>query len=76
MIAMSYHRTYGMDIRITRCCNNFGIGQHIEKLIPIISVKQKVRKLNSFKPNLNANNRNYDNYYNRQRIILKYNKEK
>ena len=34
MIAMSYHRTYDMDIRITRCCNNFGIGQHIEKLIP------------------------------------------
>ena len=34
MIAMSYHRTYGMDVRITRCCNNFGIGQHIEKLIP------------------------------------------
>ena len=34
MIAMSYHRTYDMDIRITRCCNNFGIGQHVEKLIP------------------------------------------
>ena len=33
-IAMAYHRTYGMDVRITRCCNNFGIGQHIEKLIP------------------------------------------
>ena len=34
LIAMAYYRTYDMDVRITRCCNNFGVGQHIEKLIP------------------------------------------
>ena len=34
LIAYSYFKTFNMDIRITRCCNNFGIGQHIEKLIP------------------------------------------
>jgi len=34
LIAYSYFKTFDMDIRITRCCNNFGTGQHIEKLIP------------------------------------------
>lgn len=42
LLALSYYKTFGMDIRITRCCNNFGIGQHIEKLIPksIMSAKK------------------------------------
>lgn len=34
MLARAYVETYGMDIVITRCCNNFGEGQHPEKLIP------------------------------------------
>jgi dTDP-glucose 4,6-dehydratase len=34
LIALSFCKTYGMDIRVTRCCNNFGIGQHAEKLLP------------------------------------------
>lgn len=34
LICLSYFKTYNMDIKITRCCNNFGSGQHIEKLIP------------------------------------------
>ncbi|WP_067794009.1 dTDP-glucose 4,6-dehydratase [Actinomadura formosensis] len=35
LIARSYHRTYGMDIRITRCSNNYGPYQYVEKLIPL-----------------------------------------
>ncbi|MFC4121834.1 dTDP-glucose 4,6-dehydratase [Nonomuraea zeae] len=34
LIARSFWRTYGMDVRITRCCNNYGPYQHVEKLIP------------------------------------------
>jgi len=34
LLALSYIHTYKCDIKITRCCNNFGTGQHIEKLIP------------------------------------------
>ncbi len=36
LIARSFHQTHGVDVRITRCCNNFGIYQHSEKLIPVI----------------------------------------
>lgn len=35
LIARSYHRTYGMDVRITRCSNNFGTYQYPEKVIPL-----------------------------------------
>lgn len=34
LIAKSYFETYGLDITITRCCNNYGPKQHYEKLIP------------------------------------------
>lgn len=34
LIALSYSHTYGMDVVVTRCCNNFGPNQHPEKLIP------------------------------------------
>jgi dTDP-glucose 4,6-dehydratase len=34
LICQSFHRTYGMDIRITRCTNNYGPYQFPEKLIP------------------------------------------
>ncbi len=36
MIVRSYFHTYGMDIVITNCSNNFGEKQHHEKLIPTI----------------------------------------
>jgi dTDP-glucose 4,6-dehydratase len=32
----AYHRTYGIDITITNCSNNFGPHQHQEKFIPTI----------------------------------------
>jgi dTDP-glucose 4,6-dehydratase len=34
LLAISYSRTYGLDISITRCTNNFGPYQSAEKLIP------------------------------------------
>lgn len=36
LLALSYHTTYGMDIVITRSCNNFGPMQYPEKLIPVV----------------------------------------
>ncbi|MEU4586177.1 dTDP-glucose 4,6-dehydratase [Kitasatospora aureofaciens] len=34
LMARSYWRTHGMDVSITRCSNNYGPYQHVEKLIP------------------------------------------
>lgn len=34
LLALSYVSTYGLDITITRCSNNFGPRQHAEKFIP------------------------------------------
>lgn len=34
MFCLAYHRTYGLDVVITRCTNNFGPYQFPEKLIP------------------------------------------
>ena len=35
LMAMAYARTHGLDVRITRCCNNYGPYQHPEKVIPL-----------------------------------------
>ncbi|MFF1478961.1 dTDP-glucose 4,6-dehydratase [Streptomyces sp. NPDC058301] len=35
LIALAYAATHGMDVRLTRCSNNYGPYQHIEKLIPL-----------------------------------------
>ena len=40
LIARSYFVTHGLDVRITRCCNNYGKYQFPEKVIPVF-----VRKL-------------------------------
>ncbi|MEM1542853.1 MAG: dTDP-glucose 4,6-dehydratase [Ignisphaera sp.] len=34
MLCLSYHRTYGLDLIIARCTNNYGPYQFPEKLIP------------------------------------------
>lgn len=34
LLALSYHTTFGMDVRVTRCTNNYGPYQFPEKLIP------------------------------------------
>jgi dTDP-glucose 4,6-dehydratase len=35
LIARAYARTHGLDVRITRCCNNYGPYQYPEKVIPL-----------------------------------------
>lgn len=35
LLARSYFVTHGLDIRITRCCNNYGKFQFPEKVIPV-----------------------------------------
>lgn len=34
LIALSFKITFNMDVVVTRCTNNYGLGQHEEKLIP------------------------------------------
>jgi dTDP-glucose 4,6-dehydratase len=34
LVALAYWRTHGLDVRITRCSNNYGPRQHVEKMIP------------------------------------------
>jgi len=34
MFVLAYHRTYSIHAAITRCTNNFGPFQHLEKLVP------------------------------------------
>lgn len=36
LLAMSYHRTYGLPVTISRCSNNYGPYQFTEKLIPLM----------------------------------------
>ncbi len=36
MLVRSYHHTYGMNVVISNCSNNFGPHQHNEKLIPTV----------------------------------------
>jgi dTDP-glucose 4,6-dehydratase len=35
LLALSYHRTHGLDVRVTRCSNNYGPRQFPEKIIPL-----------------------------------------
>ncbi len=39
LLALSYRRTYGLPVTISRCVNNYGEGQHPEKLIPMTVAK-------------------------------------
>ncbi|MFI0232427.1 dTDP-glucose 4,6-dehydratase [Streptomyces sp. NPDC017086] len=34
LVALAHHHTHGLDVRVTRCSNNFGPFQHPEKAIP------------------------------------------
>lgn len=36
MMALAYHRTYGLPVTVTRCSNNYGPYQFPEKLIPLM----------------------------------------
>ncbi|MFI7549060.1 dTDP-glucose 4,6-dehydratase [Micromonospora sediminimaris] len=35
LLALSYHRTHGLDVVVTRCSNNYGPYQYPEKVIPL-----------------------------------------
>ncbi|MHC3387868.1 dTDP-glucose 4,6-dehydratase [Streptomyces lavendulocolor] len=35
LIALAYHRTHGLDVRVTRCSNNYGPYQFPEKVVPL-----------------------------------------
>lgn len=35
LLAISYWKTFGLPVLVSRCSNNFGTNQHIEKLIPL-----------------------------------------
>lgn len=39
LLCLAYHRTYGLNVKITRCTNNFGPYQFPEKLIPKIIIR-------------------------------------
>lgn len=38
LLALAYHRTYGLPVTISRCSNNYGPYQFPEKLIPLMIV--------------------------------------
>lgn len=35
LLVLAYGKTYGMNVGITRCCNNYGMRQFPEKIIPL-----------------------------------------
>ena len=44
LIARSYFVTHGLDVRTTRCCNNYGKYQYPEKVIPVFTNRLKARQ--------------------------------
>jgi dTDP-glucose 4,6-dehydratase len=39
LLVLAYHRTFGLDVSISRCSNNYGPNQYPEKLIPVVISK-------------------------------------
>lgn len=39
LLALSYHRTHGLDVRVTRCSNNYGPHQFPEKVVPLFATR-------------------------------------
>ncbi|MBX6326565.1 MAG: GDP-mannose 4,6-dehydratase, partial [Chthoniobacterales bacterium] len=39
LLALACHKTYGQDVLVTRCSNNYGPYQFPEKLIPLMIIK-------------------------------------
>ncbi len=55
MLALAYHRTYGLPVTVSRCSNNYGPYQHPEKLIPLMITKAvKNEKLPVYGDGLNV----------------------
>lgn len=38
LLVLAYHRTYGCDVTISRCSNNYGMYQFPEKLVPLMII--------------------------------------
>jgi dTDP-glucose 4,6-dehydratase len=54
LIALAYAHSFGMDVRISRCSNNYGPNQHPEKLIPLaITNLIKAKKIPIYGDGLN-----------------------
>jgi dTDP-glucose 4,6-dehydratase len=43
LLALAYGKTYGMNVGITRCCNNYGLRQFPEKIIPFASKESRIK---------------------------------
>ena len=54
LLVLAYHRTYGLPVTISRCSNNYGPYQHIEKFIP----RQITNILSGIKPKLYGEGKN------------------
>lgn len=55
LLCRSYHHTFGLDVKITRCSNNYGPYQFPEKLIPLmISNARKNQQLPVYGDGLNV----------------------
>jgi dTDP-glucose 4,6-dehydratase len=39
LLALSFVRTHGLDVVVTRCSNNYGPWQHPEKLVPLMATR-------------------------------------
>lgn len=44
LVVRAYHQTYGMPVNITRCSNNYGPYQFLEKLIPLMIHNAQINK--------------------------------
>lgn len=55
LLCLAFFKTYGMDIRITRCSNNYGPRQYPEKLIPyFVSLLKMGKKVPLYGNGLNV----------------------
>jgi dTDP-glucose 4,6-dehydratase len=55
LLCRSFVRTYGSDVRITRCSNNFGPFQHVEKFIPkVITLASQDKSIPLYGSGLNV----------------------
>ncbi|MFF9000517.1 dTDP-glucose 4,6-dehydratase [Streptomyces achromogenes] len=39
LLVLAYHHTHGIDVRVTRCSNNYGPYQYPEKIIPLFTTR-------------------------------------
>src|SRR5438874_4848174 len=44
LLALAYHHTYGLEVVVTRCSNNYGPYQFPEKLIPLMAINALLDK--------------------------------